>query len=78
LIGAALGFTHIDPIKMLFWAAVINGFVAVPVMVAMMIMASRTALMGEYRLGLGVAVAGWAATGLMAIAAGFLVWSMIG
>ena len=76
LIGAALGFTAIDPIKMLFWAAVINGFVAVPVMVAMMIMASRTALMGQYRLGLGVALAGWAATALMAIAAGFLLWSV--
>jgi len=46
------------------------------VMAAMMIMASRVSLMGQYRLGLGVAIAGWAATGLMAIAAGFLIWSM--
>jgi len=76
LIGAALGFTAIDPIKMLFWAAVINGFVAVPVMVAMMIMASRLHLMGKYRLGAGVAIAGWASTLLMAVAAGVLLWSI--
>lgn len=76
LIGAALGFTTIDPIKMLFWAAVINGFVAVPVMVAMMVMASRLQLMGHYRLGVGVTIAGWASTLLMAIAAAFLLWSM--
>ncbi len=76
LIGAALGFTAMDPIKMLFWAAVINGFVAVPVMVAMMIMASRLNLMGKYRLGKGVALAGWASTLLMAVAAGFLLWSI--
>ncbi len=76
LIGAALGFTAIDPIKMLFWAAVINGFVAVPVMVAMMIMASRLQLMGKYKLGAGVAIAGWASTLLMAVAAGVLLWSI--
>jgi NRAMP (natural resistance-associated macrophage protein)-like metal ion transporter len=76
LIGAALGFTTIDPIKMLFWAAVINGFVSVPVMVAMMIMASRLQLMGKYKLGAGVAIAGWASTLLMAVAAGVLLWSI--
>ena len=76
LIGAALGFTTVDPIKMLFWAAVINGFVAVPVMIAMMIMASRLQLMGKYKLGAGVAFAGWASTLLMAVAAGVLLWSL--
>ena len=75
LMGAILGFTAIDPIKMLFWAAVINGFVAVPVMVAMMIMATRLHLRGQYRVGVGVTVAGWASTLLMAIAAAFLLWS---
>ena len=76
LIGAALGFTTVDPIKMLFWAAVINGFVAVPVMIAMMIMASRLQLMGKFKLGAGVAFAGWASTLLMAVAAGVLLWSL--
>src|SRR5213079_2223873 len=38
--GAALATTSIDPIRMLFWAAVINGIVAVPIMAAMMLVVS--------------------------------------
>ncbi len=76
LMGAALGFSTIDPIKMLFWAAVLNGFVAVPVMIAMMIMASRESLMGQFKIGPAIRIAGWAATLLMAAAAGFLLWSL--
>jgi Mn2+/Fe2+ NRAMP family transporter len=76
LIGAAVGFSTIDPIKMLFWAAVLNGFVAVPVMVAMMIMASRDSLMGKFKIGPAIRIAGWASTLLMAAAAGFLLWSL--
>jgi hypothetical protein len=76
LMGAALGFSTIDPIKMLFWAAVLNGFVAVPVMIAMMIMASRESLMGQFKIGPAIRIAGWASTLLMAAAAGFLLWSL--
>jgi Mn2+/Fe2+ NRAMP family transporter len=38
LIGIAINFIHLDPIKALFWTAVINGVVAVPLMIVMMIM----------------------------------------
>ena len=41
LVGAILNFTPLDPIKALFWSAVINGVAAVPIMVMIMLMASR-------------------------------------
>ena len=78
LIGALIGFTALDPIRMLFWAAVINGFVAVPVMIAMMLMVTRQTLMGRYAATPFLSIAGWASTVLMTIAALFLVWSMVG
>lgn len=78
LIGALIGFTTLDPIRMLFWAAVINGFVAVPVMIAMMLMVTRQTLMGRYAATPFLSIAGWASTALMTIAALFLVWSMVG
>ena len=69
LVGVGLNFTSIDPIKALFWSAVINGVVAVPVMTIMMLMASRSKIMGKFTLGLPLRVVGWVATGVMAIAA---------
>ena len=77
LIGALIGFTALDPIRMLFWAAVINGFVAVPVMVAMMIMAGSIPLMGRYRSGLLLSVSGWGSTLLMTAAALVLLASLL-
>lgn len=78
LIGALIGFTAIDPIRMLFWAAVLNGFVAVPVMIAMMVMVTRSSIMGRYAAAPILTLAGWASTLLMTIAALFLLWSMFG
>ena len=69
LIGAILNFTPIDPIKALFWSAVINGVVAVPVMVMMMLLASRPQVMGRFFLKPGLKIVGWLATGAMAAAA---------
>ena len=50
LVGALLNFTPLDPIKALFWSAVINGVAAVPIMVMIMLMASRRKVMGEFAL----------------------------
>ena len=47
LLGLALNFTPIDPIKALFWSAVINGVTAVPVLVLMMLMANNAKIMGK-------------------------------
>ena len=68
-VGMLLNFVHIDPIKALFWSAVINGVVAVPVMVMMMILASRKSVMGPFTIGPGLRVVGWAATLVMLAAA---------
>jgi NRAMP (natural resistance-associated macrophage protein)-like metal ion transporter len=68
-VGIALNFTSIDPIKALFWSAVINGVVAVPVMVLMMHLASRRAAMGKFTLPLPLKAVGWIATAVMAAAA---------
>lgn len=67
--GLALEFLPIDPVKMLFWSAVINGFVAVPIMVAMMTIVSSTKQMKEFSAPVAMKIFGWGATGVMAIAA---------
>jgi NRAMP (natural resistance-associated macrophage protein)-like metal ion transporter len=67
LLGVGLNFTSIDPIKALFWSAVINGVVAVPVMVVMMLMARRKAVMGGFIISRRSAALGWAATTVMAV-----------
>jgi Mn2+/Fe2+ NRAMP family transporter len=66
LLGLALDFTSINPIKALFWTAVINGVVAVPVMVMMMFMASNSKIMSEkFTLKPGLKIMGWLATAVM-------------
>ncbi|WP_301101161.1 divalent metal cation transporter [Propionivibrio sp.] len=47
-LGVALNFTPIDPIKALFWSAVINDVISVPIMVVMMLMAVRADIMGIF------------------------------
>jgi NRAMP (natural resistance-associated macrophage protein)-like metal ion transporter len=69
LIGALLNFSPLDPIKALFWSAVINGVAAVPIMVMIMLMASRKPVMGQFTLRPALASLGWLATAAMAIAA---------
>ena len=46
LIGIGINFIALDPIKALFWSAVVNGVVAVPLMVVMMVMTMRRARHG--------------------------------
>ena len=69
LIGALLNFSPLDPIKALFWSAVINGVAAVPIMVMIMLMASRKRVMGQFTLRPLLATLGWLATAAMAVAA---------
>ena len=69
LIGATLNFTPLDPIKALFWSAVINGVAAVPIMVVIMLMASRKQVMGQFALRRSLKALGWLATAVMAVAA---------
>jgi len=67
--GALLNVAGIDPVRALFWSAVVNGVVAVPVMAAMMVLACRPAVMGRFTLGRTLQGLGWAATAVMAAAA---------
>jgi Mn2+/Fe2+ NRAMP family transporter len=65
LVGSSLNFFGIDPIKALFWAAVLNGLVAAPLMVVIMIMASSPKVMGKFTIPRHLRVAGWIATVVM-------------
>jgi Mn2+/Fe2+ NRAMP family transporter len=69
IVGALINFSGLDPIKALFWSAVINGVVAVPVMVMMMDMSSRRKAMGDFTLPAALKIMGWLATAAMALAA---------
>jgi Mn2+/Fe2+ NRAMP family transporter len=69
LVGAALNLTPLDPIKALFWSAVINGVAAVPIMLMIMLMASRRAVMREFTLQPTLKALGWSGTAVMAVAA---------
>ena len=62
LIAVALAFSPIDPMKALFWSAVINGVVAVPVMTVTMLMAARPQVMGRFALGGVPRALGWLGT----------------
>jgi Mn2+/Fe2+ NRAMP family transporter len=69
LLGISIDWSPLDPIKALFWSAVINGLVAVPMMFAMMIVVNRHSRMGPFTAGRSVTVLGWLATGVIATAA---------
>jgi Mn2+/Fe2+ NRAMP family transporter len=75
--GGALAATNINPIAMLFWTAVINGVVAVPIMLAMMVVVSSGEISKTLKLPLWVKLLGWLGTALMAIAVAFLLVSSI-
>lgn len=64
--GVLLCFTPTDPVQELFWAAVINGVIAVPIMSVMMLLASSPRVMGANVIGRRLRVAGWLATAVMA------------
>lgn len=66
LIGVVLNVVHLDPVKALFWSAVINGSVAAPLMAVIMTLASRRKVMGAFTLSLRLKLLGWGATGVMA------------
>ncbi|MDF0487587.1 divalent metal cation transporter [Sphingomonas sp. H39-1-10] len=69
VLGIVIDWSPIDPTRALFWSAVINGVVAVPLMAAMMIVVSRRAIMGAFRAAPSLLATGWAATIVMAAAA---------
>jgi Mn2+/Fe2+ NRAMP family transporter len=69
LIGMLINFIGINPIRALFWTAVINGFLAPPMLVVIMLIANNRTIMGERTNGLWANIVGWATTAVMWAAA---------
>jgi Mn2+/Fe2+ NRAMP family transporter len=67
VLGALINFSSINPIKALYWSAVINGVVAVPVMTIMMLMTANQKVMGKFIIAGPLRVIGWLATAVMAL-----------
>lgn len=66
LIGVGLVYAPIDPIRALYWSAVVNGVISVPIMAVMMLMAARTDVMGRLVVHRRLKVLGWMSTVVMA------------
>lgn len=64
-IGLSLNFIGMDPIRALFWAAVLNGVAAAPIMAVLMLMAANQRVMGKFTLSRPLKVIGWCATVVM-------------
>jgi Mn2+/Fe2+ NRAMP family transporter len=67
LIGIVINSTPLDPIKALYWSAVVNGVLAPPVMVLMMLLVRKKKVMGELQVEGWLYWLGWLATGAMAL-----------
>ena len=76
LIGILINFVHLDPIKALFWSAVVNGVVAVPLMAVIMAMSRQPRVMGSFTIPRPLWAMGWLTTAVMAVvvAAMFATW----
>jgi NRAMP (natural resistance-associated macrophage protein)-like metal ion transporter len=68
IIGVGLGFTPINPIKALYWGAVISGVISVPIMAVMMLMSVRPRIMGQFIISRSLYILGWLATIAMGVA----------
>jgi Mn2+/Fe2+ NRAMP family transporter len=66
-LGVAMNFTPINPVKALYWSAVINGVLSVPVMVVMMLLAASRQVMGKFFVRGWLQVLGWLATAAMTL-----------
>lgn len=73
--GLALNFAGIDPMKALYWAAVVNGLLAPPLMVVTMLIARNRRVMGSLAISGWLEAGGWLATGVMVLVAGIFLTS---
>jgi Mn2+/Fe2+ NRAMP family transporter len=69
LSGLAIQYSPISPMKALFWSAVINGVVAVPLMVVIILLAARKSVMGAFTTSRPITILGWIGTVIMGAAA---------
>ena len=78
LLGLLIDWSPVDPIRALFWSAVLNGLAAVPLMAAMMVVVSRHQVMGRFTASRPLLILGWAATAVMTLAAGAMLVTSLG
>ncbi|MGA7178725.1 MAG: divalent metal cation transporter [Thiobacillaceae bacterium] len=76
-IGTLVDFAPVDAIRALIWSAIVNGIIAVPIMLAMMQIASRRDVLGRFILTRRHQVLGWLATATMAAAVVGMAWDSI-
>ena len=69
LAGLFIQYLPISPMKALFWSAVINGVVAVPLMAVIILLVSKKSVMGAFTVGRAFIILGWIATAVMGAAA---------
>lgn len=69
LAALVIQYSPISPMKALFWSAVINGVVAVPLMAVIILLASKKSVMGDYTISWTLVILGWIATAVMGVAA---------
>ena len=69
VLGLTIDYSGLDPIKALYWSAVVNGVIAVPMMAAMMFVSSHRKMMGDFTAGPTLRILGWTSTAVMAAAA---------
>jgi Mn2+/Fe2+ NRAMP family transporter len=77
MVGLLIDWSPVDPIRALFWSAVLNGVTAVPLMVAMMIVVSRHEVMGRFTANRTLLLFGWGATAVMTLASGAMLVDLI-
>ena len=77
LLGVAIDFTPIDPFKALYWTAIVNGVIAVPIMAVMMRMAVRPDIMGTFVIRRKLQQLGWFTTILMGAAVVAMLVSLV-
>lgn len=69
LAGLVIQYSPVSPMKALFWSAIINGVVAVPLMVVIILLVSKKTVMGEYTASRPIVILAWIATIVMGLAA---------
>jgi len=77
VIGCALNFSPVNPMRALYWSAVLNGVIAIPLMIALMHLSTRTAVVGSLKLPVTVRALGWSATAAMTVSVAAMVVSWL-
>jgi Mn2+/Fe2+ NRAMP family transporter len=75
--GLVAALTPLDPIRMLFWSAVVNGIVALPLMIAMMVVVNSRKIMGKFAASPALMIFGWCATALMGLVVAAMLFTSV-